>query len=109
MNVLLKHLEGVIAMDWPTIAVICVLCALACYFLREYLANPPMIIFVYPVLVGLSMVVQYLFILGDFYAPKKLDQWLTWTIFATICGTVVGTALVAAVAAKRDSVGSRKA
>ena len=109
MNVLLRHLEGLIAMDWPTIAVICVLCALACYFLKEYLANPPMIIFVYPVLVGLSMGVQYLFILGDFYAPKKLDQWLMWTILATICGTVVGTALVAALAAMRDNLGSRKA
>jgi hypothetical protein len=109
MSVLLKHLEGVVAMDWQTIAVICVLCAMASYFLKEYLANPPMIVFVYPVLVALSMLVQYLFILGDLYAPKRLDQWLTWTILATICGTVVGTALVAALAAMRDNIGSRKA
>ena len=109
MNVALRHLEGVTAMDWPTLAVICVLCALASYFLKEYLANPPMIVFVYPVLVGLSLLVQHLFILGDFYAPKKLDQWLVWTILATICGTVVGTCLVAGLAAMRDNLGSRKA
>ena len=109
MSALLRHLEAVIAMDWPTIAVICVLCTLASYFLKEYLANPPMIVFVYPVLVGLSILVQYLFILGDFYAPKKLDQWLTWTILAAICGTAVGTGLVAGLAAMRDNVGSRKA
>ena len=42
-------------------------------------------------------------------APKKLDQWLTWTILAAICGTAVGTALVAGLAAMRDNMGSRKA
>jgi hypothetical protein len=108
MDALLRHVEGLMAMDWSTIIVVCVLCGLASYFLKEYLANPPMIVFVYPVLVALSLLAQYLFTISDLYAPKKLDQWLMWTILATICGTVVGTGLVGALAALRDRPGQKK-
>jgi hypothetical protein len=104
----LKHAEGLMATDWPTIIVICVLCGLAAYFLKEYLANPPMIIFVYPVLVALSLVAQYLFTINDLYNPKKLDQWLMWTILATIGGTIAGTALVGLLVSLREGFGRRK-
>ncbi len=109
MNVLLKHVEGVMAMDWSTIIVVCVLCGLAAYFLKEYLASPPMIVFVYPVLVGLSLLAQYVFTISDLYVPKKLDQWLTWTILATISGSAIGTVIVAMLGALRESLGQRKA
>jgi hypothetical protein len=109
MSFLLKHLEGLMAMDWKTIAVICVLCAMACYFLKEYLANPPMIIFVYPVLVLFSMLSQYIFTLADLFVPTKLDQWLMWTILATICGTMVGTCLIGALVTIKEGPGRRKA
>jgi hypothetical protein len=106
--VLLKHAEGLMAMDWSTIIVVCVLCGLASYFLKEYLANPPMIIFVYPVLVALSLLAQYLFTINDLYNPKKLDQWLMWTILATIGGTIAGTALVGLLVSVREGFGRRK-
>jgi drug/metabolite transporter (DMT)-like permease len=106
---LLRHAQGLMAMDWPTIIVVCVLCGLASYFLKEYLANPPMIIFVYPVLVGLSLLAQYTFTVAELYVPKKLDQWLMWTILATICGTIAGTALVAGLVSLREGFSRRKA
>jgi hypothetical protein len=40
----------------------------------------------------------------EIYPPKKLDQWLMWTILATICGTIVGTVLVAGLAMLRDGL-----
>lgn len=109
MNVLLTHVEGLMAMDWSTIIVVCVLCGLASYFLKEYLANPIMIIFVYPILVALSLLAQYMFTTAGLYVPKKLDQWLTWTILATICGSAIGTVIVAMLGVVRESMGQRKA
>jgi hypothetical protein len=105
MNGLLRHVEGLMAMDWSTVIVVCVLCGLASYFLKEYLANPPMIVFVYPVLVALSLLAQYIFTVNDLYALKKLDQWLMWTILATICGTIVGTVLVGGLVVLREGPG----
>ena len=55
MSQLLKDLNTNFSLDWQTLAVIAVLCALAAYFIREYLANPSMIIFVYPLLFLLSV------------------------------------------------------
>ena len=66
-------------------------CALiAAFALKDYMANPIMVIFVYPVLFLFSVLIQYLFILGELYPPKKIDQWLMWTIMASICGNIIG-------------------
>jgi hypothetical protein len=99
---LLKHFDNIVGMDWQTLAVICLLCGVAAYFLKEYLANPPMIIFVYPLLVLLSILVQYGFLAAEIFPPKKLDQWLMWTILASICGTIAGTVIVAVVIVLRE-------
>jgi uncharacterized membrane protein len=96
-------------MDWPTIVLIVLICGLAGYFLREYLANPPMIVFVYPVLVFFSMLVHYAFTQLELYSPRKLDEWLMWTVLASIVGNMVGILLVAALATLRDRQTARRA
>lgn len=95
MDELLKHLGNIYAMDRATLAVICVLCIGSSYVVREYLAQPIMVIFAFPVLFGLSVIVQYLFMLGEVYVPNRMDQWLMWTVIASICGNLVGIAAVA--------------
>ena len=42
-----------------------------------------------------SLLAQYFFIAWRPYPPKKLDQWLMWTIMAAIIGNIIGTGLVA--------------
>jgi hypothetical protein len=103
-----KEIETLISMDWQTIAVLAVLCALASYFIRDYLASPPMIVFVFPVLVFFSYLVQQAFIALEAYPPKKLDSWLMWTIMAAILGNIVGTAFVACLGRVRDFFGSSR-
>src|SRR5262245_34333998 len=98
MDLLIKHAEGFLSVDWKTLAVIAVLCACAAYFIKDYLANPPFIVFVYPILVFFSVLVHYLILQAETYQPKKLDQWLMWTVIATIGGNLIGTLLVAGLA-----------
>jgi hypothetical protein len=95
------------SLDWQTLTVIAVLCVCSAYFIREYMANPTLIIFVYPLLFLFSVLTQYLFIVMELYPPKKLDAWLMWTIMATIIGNFVGTCLVAALVNLRERLGSR--
>lgn len=101
-----KELETLISLDWQTFAVLAVLCVLAAYFIRDYLASPPMIVFVYPVLVFCSYLVQQAFIALETYPTKKLDAWLMWTIMAAILGNIIATGLVAALGRLRDLIGS---
>lgn len=108
MNFLTKHFSEFISVDWPTVVLITLICALTSYFLREYLANPPMIVFVYPFLVLFSMLVQYVFTQLEFYSPKKLDQWMMWTILSSIIGNMVGILLAGGLATLRDRQSVRR-
>jgi len=108
MGFLSKHIDSLLLMDWQSLALLAVLCAGAAYFIKDYLANPALIIFVYPVLVIFSVLAQYFFGQAELYSPKKLDQWLMWTIMASITGTIVGMGLVACISALRDRSGSRQ-
>jgi hypothetical protein len=107
MTFLIQHLEGLLSTDWRTLIVIAVLCGFAAYFIKEYLANPPMIIFVYPLLVLFSLLAQYFFMVMETFPPRKLDQWLMWTIMSTIIGTIAGTGLVACLVHLREWTGNR--
>jgi hypothetical protein len=76
------------------VAIICLLCALAAYFIKEYLARPPMIIFVY----RCSLPAQVLRIMSStflkFIQTTRLEQRLMWTLMAAICGTIAGIGLI---------------
>jgi hypothetical protein len=109
MSFLARHFNDLLGMDWQTLVVIAVLCGFASYFIKEYLATPPLIIFLYPLLVLFSVLTQYLFTQIELFPPKKLDQWLMWTIMASICGTIIGTCLVAGMITLRERLGGRRA
>lgn len=94
MKALTQHIDGLMSVDWLTIIVIAVICAAASMLIKEYLAHPPLIIFVYPILVSLSIVASYIVSQLDLYNPLKMEQWLIFTVLATIAGTLAGMALV---------------
>jgi putative effector of murein hydrolase len=104
MDEVLKHLSNIWAMDRATLGVIGVLCALAAFTMRDYLANPFMALFVFPVLFVVSVVAKYLFILGEMYPSNKLDQWMMWTVTAAIVGNIIGISLVAALGRLREAM-----
>ena len=109
MSFFSKHIDGLLLMDWQTLTLLAVICAVAAFFIKDYLANPILVIFIYPILLFFSVLAQYFFMQVEFYSPKKLDQWLMWTIMASICGTIIGTGLVVCIAVLRDRRGSRRA
>jgi hypothetical protein len=104
-----KEIENLISMDWQTLAVLAVLCGIAAYFIRDFLAIPPMIVFVYPLLLLFSVLAQHGFIALEMYPPKKLDAWLMWTVISAIVGNFAGMCLVACLVRLREMFGSRPA
>jgi hypothetical protein len=108
MSTFISHLESIVSPDLATLGVIALLCGIASYAIKEYLAHPPMIVFVYPGMVFCGLTAYYLFVATEQFNTKKLDQWLMWAILASICGTVVGIILVSLLAAFREKVGSRR-
>jgi hypothetical protein len=109
MSFLSKHIDNLLLMDWQTLTLLAVICAIAAFFIKDYLTNPILVLFIYPILLFFSIMAQYFITQAELYSPKKLDQWLMWAIIASICGTILGTGLVACVAVLRDRAGSRRA
>lgn len=108
MSKFISHVEGILSPDWATLAVVAVLCAIAAYVVKEYLAHPPMIVFVYPIMIFFALAGYYVFSATEQFNPKKIDQWLMWTILASICGTVIGIVAVTLLAALREKLGRRR-
>jgi hypothetical protein len=102
MSFLSKHIDSLLLMDWQTLTLLAVICAVAAFFIKDYMANPLLVLLVYPLLVLFSVLAQYIFMQCELYSPKKLDQWLMWTILASIAGAIVGMGLVACIVTVRD-------
>ena len=101
MEELVRHISSICATDWQTLAIILLFCAATAFVLKEYVA-PVLAILVLPVLFLASVLAHYSFVVGQMYIPNRLDQWLTWTVLAAICGNTIGIAVVAAIGRVRD-------
>ncbi len=104
MDELYKHLSNIYAMDRATLAIICVLCLMSAAIIKEYMANAAFIVFVYPLLAVLSVLIHYAILQAELFPPRKLDQWMMWTIFSTVCGNVAGIIVVALIGRVRESL-----
>ena len=104
----LLQTDWLLQIDWQTIAALALICAVAAFFIKDCLDHPPFVMFIYPCLLIFSILAQYFFLQAGLFTPKKLDQWLTWTLLASTCGTLFGTGLLAAVAIVRDRSGNRR-
>ena len=101
MDELVRHIGSICDTDWTTLAVILLFCAVTTFALKEYVA-PVLAILALPVLFLSSVLAHYSFVVGQMYIPNRLDQWLTWTVLAAICGNSIGIAVVAAIGRLRD-------
>jgi hypothetical protein len=108
MSNFISHLGSIVSPDWSTLAVIALLCAIAAYVVKEYLAHPPMVVFIYPIMIFFALTAYYLLLATEQFNPKKIDQWLMWTILASIGGTVVGVVAIGLLATLREKLGHRR-
>ncbi len=102
MDLLLKHAIGIVSIDKTTLMFFVAVCAVACWIVKDSLANPAMIIFMTPLLVLLSMVTYYLFLQGEYVITNKLHSWLLWCIVSATIGLVIGLGLIAGVTRLMD-------
>ena len=102
MEELLKHLGNICMIDRVTLAVLAGLCIGSALALREYFVYPILAFLSLPILFSISVIIQYLFITQELYIPRRLDQWLLWTVLASMCGNMIGLAIVACIGRLKD-------
>jgi hypothetical protein len=89
-----KHFMNIFEIAGSTLFILGLISGIAVWKIRDYLANTGLLVLIFPLVLFLSMTVQYVFTVHEFYAPKKMAEWLMWTIGAGTIGTTVGIAIV---------------
>ena len=90
MDFWLNHLQQASEIDNSTLTLICVMCGVAMYFIRNHLVIPGLIVVLYPLLVTLSVAANYALTRLEMFPLNKYDQWLICTITSASIGTVLG-------------------
>ncbi len=98
METLIKHMTNIVEVDGSTFLVILMICCAAMWFIREGLANPAMIVFIFPFVFLLSLTFYYVFAQFELFASNKMEQWLMWAIMAGSLGVSIGIGSVALLA-----------
>ena len=99
MDDLMKHLLEAGEIPSGTLALISMMCGIAMYFVRSYLVIPGMVVVVYPMVLGLSVLANYGLVKLELFALNRYDQWLICTITSATLG-VIGGLIVAAILAR---------
>lgn len=95
MTTLTKHLVAMFEVDGGTLAIIVAIACVAVFMMRNHLANILTVILIFPLMLLLSIVAHYIVLVSGLYDPKKLADWLIWTITSATVGTMAGLAIVA--------------
>jgi len=99
MSFFSRHIDTLL--NGHTIAALALIRTVAAFVIKDCLAHPCLVIFVYPFGVFCSSLAQYFFEPAELFTPQKLGQWLMGTLLASTCGAFMGTGLLAAVAIVR--------
>jgi hypothetical protein len=90
MSIFSRHIGNLVQMDLQTVAAPAPIGTVATCFIKDCLAQPPLVLLVYPFLLAFSRLAQYFFLQAELFTPKKLDQRLTWGLGASLCGPLMG-------------------
>jgi hypothetical protein len=98
---LLSDAYYLVTADLPGLAVIALICGIAAYGIRTYLALAPMSVFIFVAMVLLAMAIEYVLIQIGVFAPRPAEQWLLRTMFAAAGGSIGTIGALGAAAALR--------
>lgn len=95
MSLLSTHLEQMTSLDTSTYVLLGLICGAAVWLMRDYLANILTVILIYPLILGLSLLANHVFMVSGMFDPKKMADWMIGTICAATLGVLLGLVIIA--------------
>jgi hypothetical protein len=89
MNYVVEAATALMEIDASTISLLCFICAVAKYIIKNHLANSAMVFIMYPFTMLFSMGAYAVFQRLELFASNKPDQWLMYTIMAGTIGVLI--------------------
>ena len=85
-------------LDSSTWVLFTLICGSAVWLMRNHLANILTVILIFPLVMALSIAINYVAATNGLFDPKKMSDWMIWTIIAATAGTMFGLAIIAVTA-----------
>jgi hypothetical protein len=92
------HLTAMFDVSGGTWFLFCLISGIAVWLIRNSLASSITVIFIFPTVLFLALLVNHICLFNGLFDPKKMADWLIWTIMAATAGTLGGIGLAAAIA-----------
>ncbi len=98
MTSLGAHLTAMFDVSGGTLFLFCMICGTSVWLIRNSLASSAAALLIFPAGMFLTLLVNYFMLSNGMFDPKKMADWLIWTIMAATVGSLSDIGLTAAIA-----------
>ncbi len=88
------HLFAMVDVGTSTLVLFGLICGTSVWLMRNHLANIMTVILIFPLVFGLSLLVNYVCMSLGLFDPKKMADWMIATISAATLGTMGGLGIM---------------
>ena len=108
MSMIFDYANLLTEIDKSTLAMLCFICGVAKWMIKNHLTNSAMVFIMYPFTMLFSMAAYATFNYFELFAANKHDQWLMWTIMAATVGVIVTLGVTALMMKLLEALTMRK-
>ena len=90
---LLLWLEATCNTDPAAFTVMCLMCSVGAYMVKDSMMNPNGAFLIYPILVSLSVLTNWVFAQFGVFDLKKMEPWLVAVTMSSALGMIIGLSL----------------
>jgi hypothetical protein len=102
MEMILEHLQKIRDIDNVTFTVLIMIAFIASMSVRKHLVVPGLIVVLMPLMLGVSMLANYILVANEVFIQTKVDQWLLGVVAAGTVGAILSIGLAAVLAKLMD-------
>jgi uncharacterized membrane protein YeaQ/YmgE (transglycosylase-associated protein family) len=102
MDDLIDQVRAFYALDTSTVIIVVLFCGWAAYAIRNKLTNPASIAILFPVFLGIAFTTYALAANLALFSPKRMIEWLTYSVFSASIGAIIGIMCVAVIRLVQD-------
>ena len=102
MENLIDQIRAFYPLDSSTVMLVALFCGWAAYMIRNHLTNPASIAILYPVFLFIAFTTYAVAANLAWFSPKRMVEWLTYSVFSASIGAIMGILFVAIVRVVQD-------
>lgn len=102
MEWLMFHLDQIMATDTPTLVILALIAGACVSVVRNSLVVPALVVFMFPMIVAIGAVINYILMSLEIFLQSKVDQWAMQVISAGTIAAIMVVGLVALMGKAKD-------